>query len=246
MEILGALIAGSAIGAVLGFVGAGGAMLSVPILIYGFGFDAKQATTAALAVVLLAAASGVIPKARKKQVLYRDALVIWAIGLITNLGFSSIVDQLPDAFITTGFAAVLVLAGASMLRPPKLEEFKRMPLSVLILMSLLIGSITGLFGIGGGFLAIPVLVLFFGTPQNVAAGTSLLIICINSLTAFLARPDQWNDVQWHIPIFIGAAAIVVAQVASHFAHYTNPVILRKGFAYLLFAISLFTVIETWI
>jgi len=246
MEILGALIAGSAIGAVLGFVGAGGAMLSVPILIYGFGFDAKQATTAALAVVLLAAASGVIPKARKKQVLYRDALVIWAIGLITNLGFSSIVDRLPDAFITTGFAAVLVLAGASMLRPPKLEEFKRMPLSVLILMSLLIGSITGLFGIGGGFLAIPVLVLFFGTPQNVAAGTSLLIICINSLTAFLARPDQWNDVQWHIPIFIGAAAIVVAQVASHFAQYTNPVILRKGFAYLLFAISLFTVIETWI
>lgn len=246
MEIVGALIAGSFIGAVLGFVGAGGAMLSVPILIYGFGFDPKQATTAALAVVLLAAASGVIPKARKKQVLYRDALVIWAIGLITNLGFSSIVDRLPDAFITTGFAAVLVLAGASMLRPPKLEEHKRMPLKVLIFMSLLIGSITGLFGIGGGFLAMPVLVLFFGTPPAVAAGTSLLIICINSLTAFLARPDQWNDVQWHVPIFIGAAAIVVAQVASSQAHRTNPKVLRTAFAYLLFAISLFTVIETWI
>ena len=246
MEIVGALIAGSFIGAVLGFVGAGGAMLSVPILIYGFGFDAKQATTAALAVVFLAAASGVIPKARKKQVLYRDALAIWGIGLITNLGFSSIADQLPDAFITTGFAAVLVLAGASMLRPPKLEEHKRMPLSVLILMSLLIGSITGLFGIGGGFLAIPVLVLFFGTPQVVAAGTSLLIICINSLTAFLGRPDQWNDVQWHIPIFIGAAAIVVAQLASSQAHRTDPKVLRKSFAYLLFAISLFTILETWI
>jgi hypothetical protein len=162
------------------------------------------------------------------------------------LGLSSIADQLPDAFITTGFAAVLVLAGASMLRPPKLEEHKRMPLSVLILMSLLIGSITGLFGIGGGFLAIPVLVLFFGTPQVVAAGTSLLIICINSLTAFLGRPDQWNDVQWHIPIFIGAAAIVVAQVASSQAHRTDPKVLRKSFAYLLFAISLFTILETWI
>jgi len=65
MEIIGALIAGGAIGAVLGFVGAGGAMLSVPILMYGFGFDAKSATTAALAVVLLAALSGAIPKARK-------------------------------------------------------------------------------------------------------------------------------------------------------------------------------------
>jgi uncharacterized membrane protein YfcA len=85
MEIIGALIAGGAIGAVLGFVGAGGAMLSVPILMYGFGFDAKSATTAALAVVLLAALSGAIPKARKGQILYRDALVIVGLGLVTNL-----------------------------------------------------------------------------------------------------------------------------------------------------------------
>jgi uncharacterized membrane protein YfcA len=246
MEIFGALIAGSFIGAVLGFVGAGGAMLSVPILIYGFGFEPKQATTAALAVVFLAAASGVIPKARKNQILFRDAFVIWGIGLITNLGFSSIAGKLPDAFITTGFAAVLILAGASMLRPPKLDEHKRMPISVLILMSLLIGSITGLFGIGGGFLAIPVLVLFFNTPQVVAAGTSLLIICLNSLTAFIGHRSQWSDVQWHIPIFIGAAAIVVAQIASSQAHRSNPKILRTSFAYLLFAISAFTVAQTWL
>ena len=245
MEIIGALIAGSFIGSVLGFVGAGGAMLSVPILIYGFGFEPKQATTAALAVVFLAAASGVIPKARKRQVLYRDALVIWGIGLVTNLGFSSIADTLPDAFITSGFACVLILAGVSMLRPPRLDEQKRMPIPVLILMSLLIGSITGLFGIGGGFLAIPVLVLFFGTPQVVAAGTSLLIICINSLTAFIGHRSQWSDVQWHIPIFIGAAAIVVTQIASSQAHRTDPKVLRKSFAYLLFAISAFTVAQTW-
>jgi hypothetical protein len=246
MEIFGALIAGTFIGAVLGFVGAGGAMLSVPILIYGFAFEPSQATTAALAVVFLAAASGVIPKARKGQVLYRDAFVIWGIGLITNLGFSSISDQLPDAFITTGFAAVLTIAGFSMLRPPKLDEHKRMPVAVLILVSLVIGSMTGLFGIGGGFLAIPVLVLFFGTPQNIAAGTSLLIISINSLTAFIGHRSQWQDVQWHIPIFIGLAAVIVAQIASHFSHKTNPVVLRKSFAFLLFAIAIFTLVHTWV
>lgn len=246
VEILGALIAGCAIGAVLGFVGAGGAMLSVPILIYGFGFDPNLATTAALAIVFLAATSGLIPKARKKQILYRDAFVIWAIGLVTNLGFSSIVESLPDAFITTGFAVILALAGLSMLRPPTLTTHKRMPLSVLIVMSLVIGSITGLFGIGGGFLAIPVLVLFFGTPQNIAAGTALLIISINSLTAFIGHNSQWNDVQWHIPIFIGGSAIVAAQIASHFSHYTNPEKLRKAFAYLLFVISVFTVLQTWL
>ena len=115
MEIIGALLAGSFIGAVLGFVGAGGAMLSVPILIYGFNFDPNLATTAALAIVFLAATSGLIPKARKKQILYRDAFVISGIGSITNLGFSSIVDQIPDSVITTGFAGILILAGTSML-----------------------------------------------------------------------------------------------------------------------------------
>jgi len=246
METLLAIIAGGFIGAALGLVGAGGAMLSVPILMYIFGFDPKPATTAALAVVLLAALSGLIPKIRKKQVLCRDAFVIWGIGSITNLGFSSIVDQIPDSVITTGFAGVLILAGASMLRPPKLDEQKRMPFSVLVVLSLLIGTMTGLFGIGGGFLAIPVLVLYFGTPQIVAAGTSLLIISVNSLTAFVGHRSQWADVQWHIPILMGASAIVIAQIASQLSHKTSPVLLRRAFAYLLFSISLFTIFKTYI
>ncbi len=245
MEILGALLAGSFIGAVLGFIGAGGAMLSVPILMYLFDFEPKLATTAALAIIFLAALSGAIPKARKKQILYRDAFVISGIGLITNIGFALIAQHIPDSVITTGFAAVLLLAGSSMLRPPRLEEHKRMPLHILILMSLLIGSMTGLFGIGGGFLAIPVLVLFFGTPQAIAAGTSLLIIALNSLISFIGHHALWADVQWHIPIFMAGAAIVIAQIASHYSGKSSPAILRKAFAYLLFAVSIFTLAKTW-
>ncbi len=246
MEILGALIAGGAIGAVLGFVGAGGAMLSVPILMYGFGFSAKSATTAALAIVFLAAASGAIPKARKGQILYRDALVIVGLGLVTNFGFATIADDLSDSFISTGFAAVLILAGLSMLRSPKFSEHTRMPISVLIVISLVIGSITGLFGIGGGFLAIPVLVLFFGTPPAIAAGTSLLIIALNSLISFLGHHALWESVEWHIPIFIGASAVVIAQFASHYSSKTPQDKLRKAFAYLLLAISIFTIAQTWV
>jgi uncharacterized protein len=246
MEIVGALIAGSAIGAVLGFVGAGGAMLSVPILMYGFGFSAKSATTAALAIVFLAALSGAIPKARKGQILYRDALVIVGLGLVTNLGFATIVDELSDAFISSGFAAVLILAGLSMLRSPKFSEHTRMPISVLILISLVIGSITGLFGIGGGFLAIPVLVLFFGTPPAIAAGTSLLIIALNSFISFIGHHALWESVDWHIPIFIGASAVVIAQLASHFSSKTPQDQLRKAFAYFLLAIAVFTIGQTWL
>jgi uncharacterized membrane protein YfcA len=245
MEIFGALLAGAFIGSVLGFVGAGGAMLSVPILIYIFSFTPHHATTAALAVVFLAALSGAIAKMRAHEVLYRDAFAIWGIGLITNLGFASISDKFSEKFITTGFAVVLFIAGASMLRKPFTEVEKRMPVPALILISLIIGSMTGLFGIGGGFLAIPVLVLFFGTQQKIAAGTSLLIIAINSLTAFIGHHSIWGEIEWKIPILIAISAVVIANIASRSASKSSPAILKRYFAFLLFAIALFTLVKTW-
>lgn len=246
MEIVGALLAGAFIGGVLGFVGAGGAMLSVPILIYLFDFTPHQATTAALAVVFLAALSGALPKMRSKEILYRDALVISGIGLITNIGFSSIADSFSDDFITTGFALILTVAGFSMLRSPIKDQHQRMPVTTLIFLSLLIGSMTGIFGIGGGFLAIPVLVLFFGTPQKIAAGTSLLIISLNSLIAFLAHYKVWGDVDWHIPATMAISAVIVATLSSHFGKVASPELMRKAFASLLFSIAIFTIVHTWI
>jgi uncharacterized membrane protein YfcA len=245
MEIIGALIAGAFIGAVLGFVGAGGAMLSVPILIYLFNFTPHQATTAALAVVFLAALSGALPKMRSREILYRDAFVISGIGLITNIGFSSIADSFSEKFITTGFAVILTIAGLSMLRSPIKDQQKRMPVTTLIFLSLVIGSMTGIFGIGGGFLAIPVLVLFFGTPQKVAAGTSLLIISLNSLIALLAHYKVWGDVDWHIPAIMAISAVIIASVSSHFGKVASPELLRKAFAGLLFSIAVFTIVQTW-
>jgi uncharacterized membrane protein YfcA len=245
MEILGALLAGAFIGSVLGFVGAGGAMLAVPILIYIFQFTPHHATTASLAVVGLAATSGVISKARSREILYREAIIIWGIGLITNLGFSSISDRLSDRFVTTGFALVLILAGLSMLRNPLSIIHTRMPLPILIIVSLAIGSITGLFGIGGGFLAIPILVLFFGTPQIVAAGTSLLIIAMNSLTALLGRASTWDQVDWHVPLLMGVSAIVISNLASRRASKSTPAKLKNYFAILLFSLAVFTLVESW-
>ena len=243
MEMVGALLAGGVIGAVLGFVGAGGAMLSVPILTNFFDFTPQQATTAALAVVFLAALSGSLPKMRAKEILYRDALIIWAIGLVTNLGFSSIAADLPDKFITVGFSMVLLLASYSMFHNPFTNIQRRIPLSILILISLLVGAITGLFGIGGGFLVIPALVLFFGTPQNVAAGTSLLVISLNSITALLGHNAMWSEVDWHVPIFMSVAAIVMASASSHFGRVSSPALLRKAFATLLLFVAGFTLLQ---
>ena len=247
MNAVLAILSGLFIGSVLGFVGAGGALTSVPILLYIFHFTPTQATTAALGIVFLAAFSGAIPKMRTHEVLYREAFSIWGIGLVTNIGGAALSKHLPNAFITTGFALVLVVAGVATMRGPvKADVEKRMPVGVLIVIALTIGALTGIFGIGGGFLAIPILVLFYNTPQNKAAGTSLLIISINSLTSFVGHHAVWHEVKWGIPMGIGAVAVVVSLIASHNTKHVPVLLLRRAFAYLLFALSIFTIAKTWI
>jgi uncharacterized membrane protein YfcA len=235
MEILAALIAGIFIGGVLGFVGAGGAMLAVPILIYGFGLAPSVASTSALAVVGAAALSGASAKIKSKEIYYRDAVAIWAIGLAANIGFSTLVHRLPEDFIAIGFSFVIIFAGLSMLGSPLTTIHKRMSWPVLIGVSLLIGSITGLFGIGGGFLVIPVLVLGFGT--------ALLVIAMNSATALLGHFQLWSEVSWEIPLLMGASAVIIAQIASRIKLPIKDVLLRKLFAYFLFAVAAFSLIE---
>jgi uncharacterized membrane protein YfcA len=246
MEIIAGLIAGGFIGAVLGFIGAGGAMLSVPMLLYVFDFTPQTATTAALAVVLSAAISGLLPKIKSKEVLYREALIIWALGLTTNITFSILAYRLSNSVLTTGLALVLIVAGSSMLIKPIAGTEKRVPLAWLILISLVIGMLTGLFGIGGGFLAIPILVLFFKVPQGKAAGTSLAIIAINSITAFFGHYRSWDDVDWKIPLVMAVAAVIVARLASIKSGQLNPVLMKKGFAVLLYSIAVFTLLQTWV
>jgi uncharacterized membrane protein YfcA len=243
MEIFGALLAGTFIGSVLGFVGSGGAMLAVPIFIYGFGLEPSVASTAALAVVGAAALSGASAKIKTKEIYYRDALAIWGIGLTTNIGFSSLAHSLPEDFIAIGFSVVILLAGLSMLGSPLTKIHKRMSWPVLIGISLLIGSITGLFGIGGGFLVIPVLVLGFGTSHVIAAGTALLVIAMNSATALLGHYVLWSEVSWKIPLVMGAIAVVVAQIASRIKLPISDVLLRKVFAFLLFSVAIFSLVE---
>jgi uncharacterized membrane protein YfcA len=246
MEIIAGLIAGGFIGAVLGFIGAGGAMLSVPILLYVFDFTPQTATTAALAVVLSAAISGLLPKIKSKEVLFREALIIWGLGLTTNILFSILAYRLSNSVLTTGLALVLIVAGSSMLIKPIAGTEKRVPLAWLILISLVIGMLTGLFGIGGGFLAIPILVLFFKVPQGKAAGTSLAIIAINSITAFFGHNRSWDDVDWKIPVVMAVAAVIVASLASIKSGQLNPVLMKKGFAILLYSIAAFTLLQTWV
>jgi uncharacterized membrane protein YfcA len=240
--IIASLISGLFIGSVLGFIGAGGAMVTVPILVYIFDFSPLQATTAALAVVLVTAISGLIPKFKSRDVLIKEAVIIWALGLLTNIGLGSIADSLSDQVLLIGFALVLIGAAISMLASPITENPERVISNLsLLLLSLIIGALTGLFGVGGGFVAIPVLVIFFHTPTNKAAGTSLLIIALNCATAFLVKFEQWEQINWQYPMIIAIAAVITASFASKAAVKSPTVHLKKAFAYLLFSLAAFTI-----
>lgn len=244
MEILLALVSGGVIGAVLGFVGAGGAMLSVPILLYVFGFTAIPATTGALAIVLCAAIAGAIPKARVNEILYREASVIWGLGLVTNLAASILAHRLSDRIITTGFSITIIFAALSMIKKSAEKEQRRMSPGVLVAISLGIGVITGLFGIGGGFIVIPVLMHAFGTPARVASGTSLVVIALNSITAFIGHQSHWDEVDWKIPIVMALSATAIALLASHRQSKSNE-ITKRAFAGLLVLVATFTMLQTW-
>jgi uncharacterized membrane protein YfcA len=141
---------------------------------------------------------------------------------------------------------VLLTAGTMMLIKPVAGTEKKVPFFWLVVISLVIGSMTGLFGIGGGFLAIPVLVLFFKVPQGKAAGTSLAIIAINSITAFFGHYQSWSEVTWTVPIAMAISAVVIARFASIKSGQINPALLRKSFAFLLYVVAIFTLVETWV
>jgi uncharacterized membrane protein YfcA len=194
-------------------------------------------------VVFLAAVAGLRPKFKSNDVLVKEALTIWLLGLITNIGFGLLVERIPDSVILIGFSVVLLGAAYSMLvKPIKDSPERKMSVWALVTLSLLIGSLTGLFGIGGGFLAIPVLVLFFHTPQNKAAGTSLLIIALNCLTALAAKFAIWSEIDWGYPLLISVAAVLVAGFASKKAAKTPTVHLKRGFAFLLIGLAGFTIL----
>jgi uncharacterized membrane protein YfcA len=105
---------------------------------------------------------------------------------------------------------------------------------------------TGIFGVGGGFLAIPVLVLGFNSPLGKAAGTSLLIISLNCLTALIGHFATWNQISWKVPVVMAVAAVLVSLLASHHSSKVPTIVLKKSFAYLLFAIAFWTIVKTWL
>lgn len=246
MIIVEALIVGLAVGAILGLVGAGGAVLAVPAFLYLFDFTALQATTASLAVVAAAAAFGAVPRIRLGQVRIRQALLFWILGVAGTLAGTRIAPHIPETALIAGFALVMVGAAFAMWRKgsgPEPVGTRETSLWLTVVVASGVGLLTGIFGVGGGFLIVPALVLVFGFPFGVAAGTSLVIVALNSVTALVFRADTWHDIPWQLPLVVIVGGLIGSVIASRANLAVSQRLLERAFAGLLVLLAVWMVVE---
>lgn len=253
MTITLALVLGAAIGVLLGLLGGGGSILAVPALVYALGLDLRQAIPISLIVVGVAAAFGAAPKVRANQVQWRLAAIFAAIGIPATFLGSAIGGRLPEAAIMIGFAAVMVGAGIRMLQDAGdtgtactvgkegINWRRCAPRSIPA--AFVVGLLTGLFGVGGGFLIIPALVLMLGVEMPIAIGTSLLIIAANSAGGVLAHLNH-AQINWAVTTAFVASAIVGSLLAGQFGTRIDTGRLRHWFAYLVFAVAAYVLVDT--
>ena len=228
---------GLAIGLLLGLLGGGGSILAVPALVYVLGQDVRSATTTSLLVVGATALAGVLAHARGRHVAWHCALAFGAIGGVGALAGTALNRNLDEHLILVLFALVLLAAAWAMLRqrPPVQARAQRGWMTVFPI-ALGVGVLTGFFGVGGGFLIVPALVVLLGMPMELAVGTSLLVIALTSALALSAHLAS-GAIQWPIAVAMTGSAIVGALAGSTVGGRVAQERLRQGFAGLIVAIG---------
>ena len=246
------LVAGGAlIGFLLAVLGAGGSILLLPLLVSGAALPTKDAVPLSLLVVTLLALGNVGPYIRRRQVAIQPALVLglpalagsWIGGSLVKAGLIPEVMQLGIFAAAALLASWLLNRRSALKHPPNDGRPTGLPMA-LASQGVLVGLLTGIAGVGGGFAIVPALVLLAGLPMQLASGTSLLLIATNSLVA-LAALGHWPTA--HLPLLFplvggGFLGVVVGQ---RLAPHLPEVRLRQGFSALLIGSALLTGFEAW-
>lgn len=246
METLG-YFAAILIGVILGLLGGGGSILSIPILVYLFNIEAVVASAYSLFIVGITSLVGAIPKYKEHLVNIRTGLLFGIPSIISIFSTRKwIVPAIPDIISETPFlitkrililgvfAILMILAAFPMIKGNRevTSEEHEVRIFLVVFEGCLIGFLTGLVGAGGGFLIIPALVFLTGLPFKTAVGTSLFIISINSLSGFLG--DLLNyEMNWPLLLTISALAITGIFLGNALQRKVSPVLLRKTFGWLI-------------
>ncbi|MFZ3453692.1 sulfite exporter TauE/SafE family protein [Arthrobacter sp. 7Tela_A1] len=248
--VLVGLAVGVLVGAVVGLVGAGGAIIAVPALVYLVGLEPAEAVPTSLIVVGLASLAGALPRLRS-DVSWPLVLLVGTAGIPASWLGAAAGARLDEDWLMLFFALIMVVAGLRILlaagasgvqSPPGATRWGQLALRG-VPTGLAVGFLTGLLGVGGGFLIIPALTLLLHLPMHRAIGTSLVIIVINSASGFAAHLDGLS-IDWALTLGFAAAAMAASLGAARIAYRLNDAVVSRVFAALIFAVALAVLVQT--
>lgn len=243
MLTLGLALA-SLIGLSLGLLGGGGSILTVPVLVYVLGIAAKPAIAMSLPVVGVTSLISAGLHWRIGNVRVRTALPFGMLAMIGAYAGARLALFVSGTVQLTLLALAMLAAAGSLLNGNRREAEPTAPprVALLVPVALGVGVLTGLVGIGGGFLVVPALVLLARIPMRQAVGTSLLVIAMNSASGFAGYLGA-VELDWSFLAGFTAASVVGALVGTALVSRVPQAALTRGFAVLLLAMGGFVLYE---
>lgn len=234
------------VGISLGLLGGGGSILTVPLLAYVAGMDAKQAIATSLLVVGTTSAVAAVSHARAGRVQWRTGLIFGVAGMAGAYCGGLLARFIPGSVLLIGFAVMMIATAIAMLRGRKevgpADPHHRIPVPKVIVEGLVVGLVTGLVGAGGGFLVVPALALLGGLPMPIAVGTSLVVIAMKSFAGFAGYLSSVT-IDWRMAAMVTAAAVVGALIGARLTALVNPDSLRKAFGWFVLLMSSVILVE---
>lgn len=266
MNIL-TLLCGAVVGLSLGLTGGGGAIFAVPLLIYALGVDPRAAIGVSLVTVGLTSFVGFAQRLRLGAVEIRTGLLFAVAGMLTAPFGSWLAARLPESLLLVAFALVMLIIAARMWRKAG-DASERLPLAcanepgptcrrdpqgvlhlnsrcalLLGLVGMASGLLTGLFGVGGGFIIVPALVLFSAMGIQKAVGTSLLVISLVSASGVASRLAAERALPWQVVGWFVVGSVVGLLIGGKLALRLGGPTLQRVFAVAILGVGLFVIVR---
>jgi uncharacterized membrane protein YfcA len=244
------------IGILLGLLGGGGSILTVPMLVYLLHIEPKTAILTSFVVVGISSLIALVSHAKRGSVCWKSGVFFGLAGMLGAFSGGRMAAHFSGGLLMSLFGIVSLLVGLLMLRGGSAQKAQAhaackslsiCPLQVPFLRVLFdgffVGALTGMVGVGGGFLIVPALTLLVGLPMQSAVGTSLLIIAMNAL-AGLAGYSQHAALDVELTAIVAAGAVTGSIAGSWVSTYVKPSALRKVFAVMVILVAGYVLSQT--
>lgn len=235
-----ALLGAIGIGLSLGLTGAGGSILTLPVLVYLAGVPPKEAVGLSLLIVGVSALVGAWQRARAGEVHFKAAGMFVISGMVGAVLGSRLTHLLTPAALMLTFAVLMVVVAVRMLLPGKtaVQPAPECKPARCLMAGFAVGVLTGFLGVGGGFLLMPALVRFARLPLRVATGTSLAVIACNSASGFVSHLGG-APTPWLLAAVFSVIAAIGVMAGGRIASRLPEKLLRRVFAVLVLATAAF-------